>query len=83
VRKTDTLTTIVCRLSENLGASTSRNPPVLSRPVRGLLYLYDGIEIGLLRLCPAAWQWPACMRYRARAGDWRFCVLRDSDQLVA
>ena len=30
----------MCRLSWNLGASTSRNPQGLSRPVIGLLYLY-------------------------------------------
>ena len=35
-----------------------------------------------LRLRPAC-QRPACTRFRARAGDWRFCVLRDSDRLVA
>jgi hypothetical protein len=36
----DNLTTFMCRLSRNLGASTSRNPVGLSRPVMGLLYLY-------------------------------------------
>jgi len=30
----------MCRLSWNLGASTSWNPQGLSRPVMGLLYLY-------------------------------------------
>jgi hypothetical protein len=30
----------MCRLSRNLGASTSWNPKGLSRPVMGLLYLY-------------------------------------------
>jgi hypothetical protein len=33
-------TTLMCRLSRNLGASTSWNPQGLSRPVMGLLYLY-------------------------------------------
>jgi hypothetical protein len=33
-------TTFMCRLSRNLGASTSWNPLGLSRPVMGLLYLY-------------------------------------------
>jgi hypothetical protein len=33
----DKLTTFMCRLSWNLGASTSRNPQGLSRPVMGLL----------------------------------------------
>jgi len=40
VRRADNLTTFVCRLSWNLGASTSWNPQGLSRPVMGLLYLY-------------------------------------------
>jgi hypothetical protein len=36
----DKLTTFMCLLSINLGASTSWNPKGLSRPVLGLLYLY-------------------------------------------
>src|SRR5215468_8297706 len=36
----DNFTTFKCRLSRNLGASTSWNPKGLSRPVMGLLYLY-------------------------------------------
>ena len=39
MRRAD-LTTFVCRLSWNLGASTSWNPQGLSRPVMGLLYLF-------------------------------------------
>jgi hypothetical protein len=35
----DNLTTFMCRLSGNLGASTSWNPEGLSRPVMGLLLL--------------------------------------------
>jgi hypothetical protein len=35
----DNLATFMCRLSENLGASSSWNPQGLSRPVMGLLYL--------------------------------------------
>jgi hypothetical protein len=35
-----TLTTYMCRLSSNLGASTSWNPQGLSSSVMGLLYLY-------------------------------------------
>jgi len=38
VRKADNLTTFMCRLSWNLGASTSWSPQRLSRPVMGLLY---------------------------------------------
>jgi len=40
VLRADNLTTFMCRLSLNLGASTSWNPQGLSRPVMGLLYLY-------------------------------------------
>jgi len=40
VRRADNLTTFMCQLSCNLGASTSWNPQGLSRPVMGLLYLY-------------------------------------------
>jgi hypothetical protein len=40
VRRADNLTTFMCRLSRNLGASTSWSPKGLSRPVMGLLYLY-------------------------------------------
>ena len=35
----DDLTTFMCQLSWNLGASTSWNPQSLSRPVMGLLYI--------------------------------------------
>jgi hypothetical protein len=34
------LTTFMCRLSKNLGASTSWSPKGMSRPVMGLLYHY-------------------------------------------
>jgi len=40
VRRDDKLTTSVCRLSGNLGTSTSWNTQWPSRPVMGLLYLY-------------------------------------------
>ena len=40
VLRADNLTTIMCRLSLNLGASTSVNPQGLSRPVQELPYLY-------------------------------------------
>jgi hypothetical protein len=40
VRWADNLTTFMCRLSWNLGASVSWKPQGLSRPVMGLLYLY-------------------------------------------
>ena len=40
MRRADNLTTFMCRLFWNLGASTSWNPQGLSRPVMELLYLY-------------------------------------------
>jgi hypothetical protein len=40
VRRADNLTTFMCRLSKNLGASTSWSPKGLPRPVMSLLYLY-------------------------------------------
>ena len=43
MRRADNLTTFKCRLSWNLGASTSWNPQGLSRSVMGLLYLYHYI----------------------------------------
>jgi len=39
VRRSDNLTNFTCRLSSNLGASTSWNPLGLARSVMGLLYL--------------------------------------------
>jgi hypothetical protein len=41
VRRTDNLTIYICRLSYNLGASTSWKPQGLSRPVTGLLLQSD------------------------------------------
>ena len=40
VSRADNLTTFMCRLSWNLGASASWNPQGLSRTVMGLLYLF-------------------------------------------
>jgi len=40
MRRADKLNTFICRLSYNLGGSTSWNPQGLSRPVMGLIYLY-------------------------------------------
>jgi hypothetical protein len=39
VHRADNLTTFMCQLSWNLGASTSWNPQGLCRPIQGLLYL--------------------------------------------
>jgi hypothetical protein len=41
VRRADNLTTFMCQLSRNLGASTSWNPQGLSRPVMGLLFYVE------------------------------------------
>jgi hypothetical protein len=43
VRRADNLATFMCRLSRNLGASTSCSPLGLSRPVMGLLYVYYNV----------------------------------------
>jgi hypothetical protein len=40
VLRADNLTTFMCRLSRNSGASTSWNPKGLSRPVAGKFYVY-------------------------------------------
>jgi hypothetical protein len=40
MRCADTITTLMGRVSGNVGASASWNPQGLSRPVMGLLYLY-------------------------------------------
>jgi len=40
VSRVDNLTTFMCRLSWNLGATTSWNSQGLSSPVMGLLYVY-------------------------------------------
>ena len=45
VRRADNLTTFMCRLSRNLGALTSWDTLGLSRPVMGLLYLYNKLLI--------------------------------------
>jgi hypothetical protein len=47
VRRADNLTTFMCRLSWNLGVSTSWNTLGLCRSVLGLLYLY----LYLTRMC--------------------------------
>jgi hypothetical protein len=44
VHRADNLTTFMCRLSRNLGASTSWNTKDLSRSIMGLLYLLPNIS---------------------------------------
>jgi hypothetical protein len=51
VHRADNLTTFMCRLSWNLGASTFWNPQGLSRPVMGLLYLLYYNIMGHHRIC--------------------------------
>jgi hypothetical protein len=56
----------MCRLSRNLGASTSWKPVGLSRPVMGLLYLYLSIE----------WlHWTCCLPVTIRLNSWSFVQL--------
>ena len=53
MRRADNLTTFMCRLAWNLGASTSWNPQGLSRPVMGLLNLImwkNSVEPGRPRM---------------------------------
>jgi len=71
VRRADNLTNSMCRLSGNLGASTSWNPQGLSGPVQGLLYLHlftanddcghliilDVTPCGLVRSMPMFLNW--------------------------
>ena len=62
MRRADNLTTFMCRLSWNLGASTSWNPQGLSRPVMGLLYLLSSLSCDMIfiycNLVSTGWQWP-------------------------
>jgi len=46
VRRADNLTTVICRLSWNLGASTSLKPQGLSSPVIGLLFRVVTMTLG-------------------------------------
>jgi hypothetical protein len=64
-------TTFMCRLSRNLGASTSWNPVGLSRPVVGLLYKQYHFPLNII-----SW-WPLQLRcvifffsFRAISGKW-------------
>jgi hypothetical protein len=53
VRRADNLTTFLCRLSRNSGASTFWNSKGLLRPVAGKLYLYSSFNLGV------KWKWVA------------------------
>jgi hypothetical protein len=44
VCRADNLTTFMCQLSRNLGASTFWNPQGLSRPAMGLVYLFEHLS---------------------------------------
>ena len=58
VSRTDKLTTFMCRLCWNLGASTSWNPQGLSRPVMGLFCFWSLVKnyLPLYRACINVWR---------------------------
>jgi hypothetical protein len=58
VRRADNLTTFMCRLSKNLGASTSWDPKGLSRPAMGLLFICIYIYIYVSRTAISVTQFP-------------------------
>ena len=71
MRRADNVTTFICRLSSNLGASASWNPQGLSRPVMGLLYLFTfclSRVVLVLRL--SIWEVPGLSR------PWLSCLSR-------
>jgi hypothetical protein len=45
VRRADNLTTFMCRLSRNSGASTSRTPVGLSRPVMEYIHVVTLLDL--------------------------------------
>jgi hypothetical protein len=51
------LATFMCRLSWNLGASTSWNPQGMSRPVMGLLYLFFTPEAIYIQMSKSTFNW--------------------------
>jgi hypothetical protein len=69
VRRADNLATLMCRLSENLGASTSWNPQGLLRPVMGLLYLLSFLSCLTKRL--------RFRRVRTRVATFSFVMCQD------
>jgi hypothetical protein len=58
VRMADNLTAFMCRLSRNVGASTSWNSQGLSRPVMGLLYLLPSVVC----VIHSVWTASACFK---------------------
>jgi hypothetical protein len=66
VCRADNLATVMCRLSWNLGVSTSWNPQGLSRLVMGLLYLYLFINC---KWVDTRWQWSIHILHKH--GLWR------------
>jgi hypothetical protein len=67
VRKTDNLTTFICWVPWNLGASTSWNPHGLSRPVQGLLCFHASITCVWM---PGYFSWYSDSLRAGRSGDW-------------
>ena len=60
MRKVDNLTTFMCRLSGNLGASTCWNPHGQSRLVMGLIYLLQIDFVRTKHRRPRTCNWPPC-----------------------
>ena len=54
MHRADNLTTFICRLYWNLGASNSWNPQGLSRPLMGFLCLYNFLWVQRRHNCPLA-----------------------------
>jgi hypothetical protein len=67
VRRADNLTTFVCRLSWNLGSSSSWNPLALNRPEQGLPYLVY-VSVGCRQ----------CSVIIFPAGSKDFCLLQNT-----
>jgi hypothetical protein len=72
VRRADKLATFMCRLSSDLGASTSSNPVGLSRSVMGLLYLFTYSHLV---------GWPVLTHITSLPKD-EFCVCTASKSLT-
>ena len=84
VRRTDSLTTFIYRLSWNLGASSSWNPQGLSRPVMGLLFTWSawlwgtGMSHKLVQIeaklgvSKVGW-YTKCFSHKNHSAPWHFC----------
>jgi len=79
VRRADNLTTFKCRLSWNLGASTSWNPHGLSRSVMELIYLFFTFVVLVLMVVAllAALMLPIISRPDSAREFYWICSLRE------